>query len=607
MTLPFGSETGLALELVATVLVRGAALVATAWIATRLVGSASARRTGWIALFVALATTPLLVLRPAWVSMAVGEGPVARATASVEPIDAIATSAAPAQTAAPERRSTASTAPFEPAAGSGPDSESPLARIVILAWLAGVLVLLIRMVAGRRGLAAVASRGREPGRRLAAIARAELERAVLERPVRVILTAELAVPASWGDHRPVVALPVDAGEWPDERARIVLRHEVTHVRRRDALALSFMRLTRALYWPNPLVWWAARRARDAQEEACDEIVLGTGVRGVDYAGHLVDIARACAHHGPPIPEAALTIGARERLERRVRSILSARPAGRRRGLAAAVTFALVLVAAPVTGVRVEPIRDRVVATALEELGSPSPAERRRAASRLAEVPDRRARPALEDRLYDPDPAVRRAAAAALGRIADPASVRPLLGVLDDDARDVRERAIVALGATAHRLAYYDLKPIALGADPALAAAAIWALGEIQCFPGIGVLADVLTGAANPRARATAARGLRGAPAALAAPALASALASDPDAGVRVEAATALGRLAFGEGAFRRALAEEASTIRRRDAYLVDDSGPERALAALRDAADDPDPRVRSAAARAVDAIDPHTS
>jgi len=603
VTLPFGSEAGLALELLATVLGRGAALVATAWLATRLVGSAEIRRSAWIALFVALAAAPLLVLGPAWIAMPVGEDPVA-ATGVEASVGVPAP--APDRTPLADPGASTATVPFDPAPAAGPGDGSPLPRAVILVWLLGTVAFLLRMAAGRYGLARIASRGRRPGARLAGIARAEIERAGIERRVRVILTGDFVVPASWGDRRPVVAFPADADRWPTDRARIVLRHELAHVRGRDALALALARAARAFYWPNPLVWWALGRARDAQEEACDEVVLATGVRGVDYARHLVDVARACADRGRAVPEGAVTIGALDRLERRVRSILSRRPVARRRGLAVGVAAALVLVAAPVAGVRLEPVHDRVVETALDHLASSNPVERRRAAVRLAEIADRRTRPALEARLADPDPAVRRAAAAGLGRLADPASVRPILAALGDDDRDVREHAIVALGALADRRAFYDLEPIALGDDPDLAPAAIWALGEIRCFPGLGVLGDVLAGDSDPRARATAARGLRDAPAALAAPPLASALRGDPDPAVRLEAATALGRLAFGEEAFRRALSREASTIRRRDAHLVDESGPDAALAALRNAARDPDPRVRSAAAQAVDAIESRT-
>ena len=82
------------------------------------------------------------------------------------------------------------------------------------------------------------------------------------RPVRLAITRELAVPVSWGLRRPVVLLPAAARRWDAERRRVVLRHELAHVRRGDYAGHLLIELACALHWPNPL-----RMARGASGAA----------------------------------------------------------------------------------------------------------------------------------------------------------------------------------------------------------------------------------------------------------------------------------------------------------------------------------------------------
>jgi TonB family protein len=47
----------------------------------------------------------------------------------------------------------------------------------------------------------------------------------------------------------------------------------------------------ALYWCNPLVWFAAAQLRREQEQAVDDEVLNSGIEPATYSGHLLAIAR----------------------------------------------------------------------------------------------------------------------------------------------------------------------------------------------------------------------------------------------------------------------------------------------------------------------------
>jgi hypothetical protein len=95
---------------------------------------------------------------------------------------------------------------------------------------------------------------------------------------------------TWGVLRPVILLPKESLSWPRERLQAVLLHELAHVRRRDSLTQSLALVASALYWPNPLVWWASRALRREAEIAADDAAIVSGIKPSAYAGELVKLA-----------------------------------------------------------------------------------------------------------------------------------------------------------------------------------------------------------------------------------------------------------------------------------------------------------------------------
>ena len=89
-----------------------------------------------------------------------------------------------------------------------------------------------------------------------------------------------------------VFLPCDAAGWSEERRRIVLLHELAHVRRGNAATQLLARLSLIVNWWNPLAWAAWREFLTERERATDDMVLDAGARASDYASHLLEVARA---------------------------------------------------------------------------------------------------------------------------------------------------------------------------------------------------------------------------------------------------------------------------------------------------------------------------
>jgi HEAT repeat protein/beta-lactamase regulating signal transducer with metallopeptidase domain len=145
----------------------------------------------------------------------------------------------------------------------------------------------------------------------------------ITRRVRFLRSARATMPMACGLVRPVVLVPADADRWPSERMRIVLLHELAHVKRRDCLTHVVAQLACALYWFNPLAWIAARHIRTERERACDDLVLAAGTHGPDYAEELLEIARVMRAGRFPalMAGATLAMAHRSQLEGRLIAIL----------------------------------------------------------------------------------------------------------------------------------------------------------------------------------------------------------------------------------------------------------------------------------------------
>ncbi len=134
------------------------------------------------------------------------------------------------------------------------------------AWLLGTALGLLRLVTHYVGLHRHNRRLPEP---LAAALRDEMDGFDLRR-----LRLHPTGPAVLCAPRSLLLLPPDFMQRfnPSQR-NLILRHELAHLRRGDALWSVLAELAAALLWFHPLMWLALSRFRLDQELACDERVL----------------------------------------------------------------------------------------------------------------------------------------------------------------------------------------------------------------------------------------------------------------------------------------------------------------------------------------------
>ena len=104
------------------------------------------------------------------------------------------------------------------------------------------------------------------------------------RAVQYCESTFLQAPAVIGWFRPIVFLPATAlTGLSEEQLRVVIAHELAHIRRFDAFVNVFQVCVETLLFYHPAVWWLNRRIRAEREHCCDEIAVATCGNAVEYA------------------------------------------------------------------------------------------------------------------------------------------------------------------------------------------------------------------------------------------------------------------------------------------------------------------------------------
>lgn len=198
-----------------------------------------------------------------------------------------------------------------------------LAGATLLVWAVGFLFFLLRLLVGLARLAWLSKHAKP-------LFNDDWMSTVLElskfhkisRPVHLLqCNSTIAMPLTWGIFRPVVVLPSSAPEWPEDRRRVVLSHELAHVSRHDWSLQICAEFARAIYWFHPLIWLAAARLRQESERASDDAVLLSGIAPSSYASQLLDLARTL-ENSDRAWSAALAIARPSNLERRFAAMLN---------------------------------------------------------------------------------------------------------------------------------------------------------------------------------------------------------------------------------------------------------------------------------------------
>lgn len=168
-------------------------------------------------------------------------------------------------------------------------------------WAVGALLMLSRGIIGqvtvRKWLAESTSQSVDVTE-LQQLVRDLCARFGLRRVVQVMVSHRLSVPAVVGFLSPVILIPpamltgIPVDQW-----RIILAHELAHVRRWDAIVNLAQLVIESLLFFNPAVWWISRQIRVEREACCDALAASVCGEPVSVAWALVDVATVATNGG----------------------------------------------------------------------------------------------------------------------------------------------------------------------------------------------------------------------------------------------------------------------------------------------------------------------
>src|SRR5688572_23584266 len=140
------------------------------------------------------------------------------------------------------------------------DAAGSVVEPLVLLWIAGLATGLGLLSIGLIRLRRIESRATPVATRAWVDEASAIAREYgLRRPPVVLQSDRPALLVTWGLRRPTILVPAVADDWSNDRIRVVLRHELAHIRRSDWILQITAEVVRCVYWFNPIVWIACRR------------------------------------------------------------------------------------------------------------------------------------------------------------------------------------------------------------------------------------------------------------------------------------------------------------------------------------------------------------
>ena len=108
---------------------------------------------------------------------------------------------------------------------------------------------------------------------------------------KVYQSEKITMPLTIGFFSNKIFVPARWDSWPAECRKMILHHEIAHIKRKDGIFQLIQIVAQAIYFFHPLVWILNSRINQLREMACDDASVATKRNSsMEYSRYLVKIA-----------------------------------------------------------------------------------------------------------------------------------------------------------------------------------------------------------------------------------------------------------------------------------------------------------------------------
>ncbi len=190
----------------------------------------------------------------------------------------------------------------------------PLLPLLVLLWALAVMAIGGSLVRSQLALRRLVTAGVALPQMAAPVV--ELARWFgVSRPIAVVSSAVARAPFVIGHFSPVIVLPLEvATGMPWAQLKLILAHEIAHLRRADYLVNWLQIALEVLLFFHPAVRWLSEEMRRLREACCDDMVVAYAGGRADYTRALLSLEEF-RHDAPILAPSAVAGGLLWRVQR----------------------------------------------------------------------------------------------------------------------------------------------------------------------------------------------------------------------------------------------------------------------------------------------------